>query len=313
MADNLIPSPPSEKGSNGQSGNDSPGKEHASKPEDKLDSSQGNEQEQGLNRAKWAGFFGDIFVILWIWSDLIICRDYARLIFLLAALLVAHGILAYFIFRSLKSWRWSIVIWLGLCLPASFIAFDNSRPLMPAPIAQWLPPELPTNCIDVTMIWGGNFFGDYVSKARNTNLPIDYNGVAPFSVRVENNRLYVDCNFFTQDYGFIKIRGNSISPQLPQRWDMNMSSNALEIVDENMAPVFQLFYKRPDEVAINGVFQIGGMVWFASDKHLEYFGTNNVDYIKASQSNFKALTDRVRPIFKYPAWNHKGQMVGNPN
>src|SRR5689334_13754813 len=101
MTDNLIPSPPSEKGNNTETGNDSPGKEHAPKPKDKLDSSQRSDQEQGLNGAQWVGFFSDLFVILWMWSDLIVCHDFGRLIFLLIALFVAHGILAYFIFRSL--------------------------------------------------------------------------------------------------------------------------------------------------------------------------------------------------------------------
>ena len=212
------------------------------------------------------------------------------------------------------------LVWISyavICAVVGFVIVQNSRPLPPNPAeskpAGWMPPELPENCQDVTLIWGGNFFGDYVSKARNTNLPINIQGVTPFSIRVENNRLYIDCNFFTQDYGFIQIRRDSISPQLPQKWDMNTSSNALEIVNENGTPVFQLFYRRPDEVAINGVFQIGGMVWFASDKTLEHFGTNNDDFIKASRTNFKELTDRTHPIFKYPAWNHKGQMVENPN
>jgi len=170
----------------------------------------------------------------------------------------------------------------------------------------WQPPELPENCQDVTIIWGGNFFGIRIADLNKTHFEFAGNG-DPFVLNVKSNRFYVGFDMTNKDVGLVKVRGNTSSPQLPQAWDMNMNSNALEIVTGKSVPIFQLFYRRPDEVAINGVFQLGGRFWFASEKELEWFGCSNQVIGDNMLKQFEEQTSRNKPIFKYPAWRYPGE------
>jgi hypothetical protein len=43
-------------------------------------------------------------------------------------------------------------------------------------------------------------------------------------------------------------------PQIPAGWDRNFNSQALEIVDENTNPVFQIRYDSPTQIEVYGIF-----------------------------------------------------------
>jgi hypothetical protein len=117
MSDDL-PSPTPEKSGDEKSADKTTGDERNGKPDEKFK----------LTQLEWGGFFGDIFVILWVWSDLIACHDFDRLVFLFAALVVAHGVLCIFISKIFNSWRFALILWILLCVPAAWIAYKNSRP-----------------------------------------------------------------------------------------------------------------------------------------------------------------------------------------
>jgi len=82
----------------------------------------------GLTTLEWGGFFADLYVTLWVWSDLIGCHDIKRLVFLLATIFVAHGVLCYFLSKILKTWRIAVIIWIGLCIAAFMAVWTNSKP-----------------------------------------------------------------------------------------------------------------------------------------------------------------------------------------
>src|ERR1017187_4756296 len=115
MADELIPSSTPNDGGDQKSAADDSGHKHDSEPKKEFSPTNSDRVEHaGLTKLEWGGFFVDLYVTLWIWSDLVGCHDIKRLMFLLAAILVAHGVLCYFFFKILKSWRWASAIWIVL-------------------------------------------------------------------------------------------------------------------------------------------------------------------------------------------------------
>jgi hypothetical protein len=79
-----------------------------------------------LSKTEWSAFSGELFVILWIWSDLVGTSSLNRLIFLCIALFVAHGVLSVFLSKLLKSWRWAILIWVALTVASICAAYKSS-------------------------------------------------------------------------------------------------------------------------------------------------------------------------------------------
>jgi len=82
--------------------------------------------------------------------------------------------------------------------------------------------------------------------------PVTY----PFWPFVASNRLYlyVQMPFLS---GMKKlIMNDSFDTSLPNPWDRNYGTNqyVYEIVNENTNPVLQVFYTRPSEIHINGIF-----------------------------------------------------------
>jgi hypothetical protein len=128
MADDL-PHPTPEKGGDDQPTANNANNEHGGQPKNKLNPTNSRIKERaGLTTLEWGGFFADLYVTLWVWSDLVGCRDIKRLIFLLATVFVAHGVLCYFVSKILNSWRWAISAWIVICIGASGVVWNNSRP-----------------------------------------------------------------------------------------------------------------------------------------------------------------------------------------
>ncbi len=80
-------------------------------------------------------------------------------------------------------------------------------------------------------------------------------------------------------------------------YDRNSSANALEIVNADGIPLFQMIRKTPTDIVVNGVFPMprGGII-IAGPKGM--IGN-------ASQSDLDGF--RLVPIFKYPSWKYPGQ------
>lgn len=128
MADD-PPSVTPEKDGDHQSTANNPADKKAAEPKKKFQLPKRKTQKNsGLTKLEWGGFFVDIYVTLWIWSDLIACHDIKRLIFLLAAVFVAHGVLCYFLSKLFKSWRWALVAWFAFSITAIWISYNNYQP-----------------------------------------------------------------------------------------------------------------------------------------------------------------------------------------
>jgi hypothetical protein len=81
-------------------------------------------------------------------------------------------------------------------------------------------------------------------------------GANSLVVYIENGLLYVDVKLFTRsNFPPLEIKHNQFK-EVPPGWDVNFDQKVIEIVDEENAPIFQLIYKSPSEVKINGIFQI---------------------------------------------------------
>jgi len=102
----------------------------------------------------------------------------------------------------------------------------------------------------------------------------------PLSVYIEDNVFYVDATI-TDGTGSdtVKIHKNVIDIKPPQ-WDRNFSQNAIEVVDANQHPIFQMIRKRANVIQIAGLFATSGAVFDASP---------------------------TKTLFKYPAWKYPGQ------
>jgi hypothetical protein len=125
----------------------------------------------------------------------------------------------------------------------------------------------------------------------------DVNGVV---ISVSDGQLLVDADIFTRaGEAPMRIRGNQIQDRpmdwMQPGWDRNSSPNALEIVNEERLPVFQIIYKDQAQAVINGVFVHGEKVTVLDNEQTRFGLKGGI----ASQP--------IRRIFKYPAWKHPGE------
>jgi hypothetical protein len=241
----------------------------------------------------------------------------------------------------------------------------------------WLPPELPPNCSNVTVFFGGQSITyplivaeisteasgtkflikdlpDYLLTGLdkmsnysplNRNLWIrwgvmqqDYGGKlvsSPILPFVISNRFFVEVKIpFVNDWRKIVMSDefDSELSKLPRTWDRNYSTNAgsyvYEVVDELTNPVLQVFYTKPNEVHVNGIFVLD------TNSVLESFGEppllKTVSYRLISLTNGQEITNisgvfgtnsfagvitnilynmpqpGQRAIFKYPSNRHPG-------
>lgn len=324
---NLIPPPTSEKSGDKKPGNGSATNKQESHPETKLKATQFYTR---MTQLEWGGFLVDFYVILWIWSDFIECHDFSRIIFLFAALLVAHGVLCYFLFKLIDVWKLSVFIWILLCFFAALTGYKNSRPLPtnnaesksvePEPdvtlqslgiMPKWQPPELPTNCSNVFVEFGeGVTVGCPITSLTNypiitTNLMPGFgllNGKSPIAPYIKDNRFYVGVeNLFRTNLDTV-FMNEDLDYALPKNWDRNYDSNAFEIIAEDGLPVLQIKYVQPNAIQVNGIF-------FISTNHvLVAFGhgiANRAIPITDQNSSFFRRTN----WFKYPSKEHLGQLA----
>lgn len=125
--------------------------------------------------------------------------------------------------------------------------------------------------------------------------------IAPFgdsrsiTAYIEGRKLYVDALlYYAPDEPPLQLTHNELEGR-PRKWDRNLDDSALEIVDENLVPRFQLIYKDARTVLLRGVFQFrGGAVVFEEDA--SHF------FIYSRENEVK-----IARIFQYPSRIHQGQ------
>lgn len=166
--------------------------------------------------------------------------------------------------------------------------------------AFWQPPELPEDC---QLVYGsyGHFQGyesvSALKKKQGSRLNLFY-GIGPCEFYIQSNRFYVSLSVPTFP-GEIKIRGDQISRNtIPSSWDMNSSSNALEIVDGKGKPILQLYYRKPNEIVVLGLVAATNHIW-------------SVDYDHSIMNPPAASPPNLQQMFKYPSFNRHGQFDNN--
>jgi len=130
--------------------------------------------------------------------------------------------------------------------------------------------------------------------------PISIDGYVPFKPYIEDNKLFVDVEVYSKS-GFppIKIIKNKLY-NLPSSWDRNSNDIALEIVNEDQRPIYQLIYKKPFNINVKGLFPTPTGVIFAGD-------VKGVRIVSYAFINNSLISFKLKPIFKYPSWRYPGE------
>jgi len=96
----------------------------------------------------------------------------------------------------------------------------------------------------------------------------------------------------------LEIENNEFTVNMPG-CDWNYSANALEIVDGQGLPIFQMVRKSPLRTVIYGWFAIPGEVIFIDPSGI--------------MENPMNPPGHLSPIFKYPAWKFPGKYADDSN
>lgn len=159
------------------------------------------------------------------------------------------------------------------------------------------------NC---SLVFGGNTAVFSLQLLRSTRLtPFTLNGVAPI-VYVEDNRFYADVKLLGPDNkSLVEVRRNHLTVT-PLRWDSARSKNAFEVVNEQGDVVFQIIYKKPSTIIINGIFPVPNRLgWVTYFNELRMYGA-----IPATEPPPQGFP--LKAIFRYPTWKYHNEYALTP-
>lgn len=124
-------------------------------------------------------------------------------------------------------------------------------------------------------------------------VPFVLPGTTPLKIYREQHTTYVDVTLYGgTNKPPLEIRRNEFVDRTPRGWDLNHSDTAIEVVNENGIPIFQLIYQTASRIQING-----------------YLHHKQGVLVATSEGIILNPTDPVippSPIFRYPSWKHKG-------
>jgi hypothetical protein len=144
----------------------------------------------------------------------------------------------------------------------------------------------------LTFSLGGGVSCSYSKdQLKKPNAPFNLGGHLPIKVYVEKKKLYADVDVYSAP-GLppIKISKNVLSG-VPPTWDVNKSDKALEVVNADNQPTYQLIYKNDGHIIINGIFPFPGGLLLADDSQV-------------SINPHEPAALELSPIFKYPSWKY---------
>lgn len=144
----------------------------------------------------------------------------------------------------------------------------------------------------LTFSLGGGIECSYSKEQlKKPNAPFNLGGHLPIKVYVEKKKLYADVDIYSgSTFPPIKILKNVLSG-VPPSWDVNKSDRALEVVNAEGKPIYQLIYKTDGHIIINGIFPFPGGLVLADDIHMAI-------------NPQEPISLELSPIFKYPAWKY---------
>jgi len=152
----------------------------------------------------------------------------------------------------------------------------------------------------ITFKLGGLAAGYHLSLLGKQHMqPFYLNGYVPITVYSNGNALLFDFKMWNGPNGpSVEVINNSFTATVPRGWDKNSSANALEVVDDEGRPMFQMIRQTSTEVVINGVFPLpDGQVLIAGPSS---------GRITAPSNGVKLA---LSPFFKYPSWKYPGQFA----
>lgn len=138
-----------------------------------------------------------------------------------------------------------------------------------------------------------------LSEANTRDKPthmIKFGDLASMDAYVEKGKVYVNAVLFGDDNReAVALKHNEFTSP-PAKWDRNFDDTALEIVDGNLVPRFQLIYKDTRTVIINGVYKYPGGLVVMTDDGMTLNPT-------------PPLRFTMKRIFKYPSRLYQGQEI----
>lgn len=142
----------------------------------------------------------------------------------------------------------------------------------------------------------------FLSASRPADAPIPL-----VSLYMKDGVLWADVNLFSphQQYRAFALRGMTFQKIAPN-WDVNASERAIEVIDENGVPFFQLIRTSNSHLQIDGLFRTSNIVWLLGRN-----GTT-IRTIKGDEAiRYVTPSDFLPKMFVYPSWLHPGEMI-NP-
>jgi hypothetical protein len=96
----------------------------------------------------------------------------------------------------------------------------------------------------------------------------------------------------------LELKKNEFVDRTPSGWDRNFSDAAIEVVNEDSVPMFQLIYETPSRIRVAGILPFTkGIVVISND---------------GIMINPTAAVKPLQPIFKYPSWQFLHQYAIAP-
>jgi hypothetical protein len=153
---------------------------------------------------------------------------------------------------------------------------------------------------NIVITIGGNTI-DFAVKAfpKGPFYPLALGQYRPIALKLENDKLVFSFKLWTKEGSPpLEVENNEIKGSMPG-WDWNFTANALEMVNENGIPMFQMIKKGPRRLIFNGVFVGPEGALLVSD--------SGISGIRNPRAKLP------KPIFKYPAWKFPGKYADGSN
>jgi hypothetical protein len=125
------------------------------------------------------------------------------------------------------------------------------------------------------------------------------------SLYMKEGAIWADIKLFSpqQKYGAFSLRGATFQKLAPN-WDVNASARAIEVVDENGVPFFQLLRVSNMRLRIDGLFRTEERVLF-----LGRDDTNLKILSGADAKNYVPPPDFLPKLFRYPSREHARELI----
>jgi hypothetical protein len=122
-------------------------------------------------------------------------------------------------------------------------------------------------------------------------------GFRPVTLYLKDGIIQCDASFFSGVDGVspVEIKDNDFVVR-PLGWDRNYTENAVEVVNQNGLPIFQIIKKRA------GVFELNG-IFVAPDGRR----------VMGSRAGISDYAYDLPPLFKYPSYKFLGKFADGSN